>query len=170
MSFLGCTQAARTPSTSSYQVPVDGTKQLRGKRGWQLGSRLGVEKQFPELSTWHSCGFHTGGSWERRGATEDFGQSAVALLWLIITQVPETLGTLKERNVCCEQGGRLNVMEPHLIRGQGNLGRFPAASLREAWISAILPICHKCLSYLTPEQGAGKMGCLCRRGEGSKYL
>lgn len=51
MSFLGCTQAARTPSTSSYQVPVDGTKQLRGKRGWQLGSRLGVEKQFPELST-----------------------------------------------------------------------------------------------------------------------
>lgn len=61
-------------------------------------------------------------------------------------------------------------MEPHLIRCQGNLGRFPAASLREAWISAILPICHKCLSYLTPEQGAGKMGCLCRRGEGSKYL
>lgn len=56
-----------------------------------------------------------------KGVALSFDQSAIALLWLISTQVPEILGLLKN-NVYCEQaggGGRLGVTEPHPTDARG---------------------------------------------------
>lgn len=55
------------------------------------------------------------------GVASSFDQSAIALLWLIPTQVPEILGLMK-KNVHCEQaggGGRLGVTEPHPTEARG---------------------------------------------------
>ena len=54
-------------------------------------------------------------------------------------------------------------MEPHLTEARGpRRGSLLPPLERHRFLSQA---CHNCLSFLTPDQGGGKIGCLLGRGE-----